>query len=146
MRPKTAVVVTLEGVLLGASLTLAGCSGGSEEEGRIRATPAQVVGVYELKLDKGTERLEIKADGTYAQDTVSQTRPVHHTGQWQIQNHFFDGSEVILLDAAITDLATPLGENPRLGFGELPMYAHDRSGKVALARNEVADWYYERTH
>jgi len=26
------------------------------------------------------------------------------------------------------------------------MYAHERSGKVALARNEVADWYYERTH
>jgi hypothetical protein len=146
LRPKTAVVVTLEGVLLGVALTLAGCSGGSEEEGRIRVTPAQVIGVYELKLDKGTERLEIKADGTYAQDTVSQTRSVHHTGQWHIQNHFFDGSEVILLDAAITELATPLDENPRLGFGELPMYAHDRSGKVALARNEVADWYFERTH
>src|ERR1700719_4431594 len=100
LRPKTALVVTLEGVLLGVSLTLAGCSGGSEEEGRIRDTPAQVVGVYELKLDKGTDRLEIKADGTYAQDTVSQTRPVHHTGQWHIRNHFFDGSEVILLDAA----------------------------------------------
>jgi hypothetical protein len=26
------------------------------------------------------------------------------------------------------------------------MYAHERSGRVALARNEVADWYYERTH
>jgi hypothetical protein len=25
------------------------------------------------------------------------------------------------------------------------MKAHERSGKVALARNEVADWYYERT-
>jgi hypothetical protein len=146
LRLKTAVVVTLEGVLLGATLPLSGCSAGSEEEGRIRVTPAQVIGVYELKLDKGTERLDIKADGTYAQDTISQDHPVHHTGQWHIQNHFFDGSEVILLDAAIMPLATPLDATPRLGFGELSMYTHERSGKVELARNEVADWYYERTH
>ena len=92
------------------ALTLAGCTGGSEEEGRIRVTPAQVIGLYELKLDKGSERLELKADGTYIQDTASQTRPVHRTSQWLIQSHFFDGSEVILFDAAITPLATPLGE------------------------------------
>ena len=107
LRLKTAVVLTLEGALLGAALTLVGCSGGSEEEGRIRVTPAQVVGGYQLKLDKGTERLELKADGTYVQDTVSQTRPVHRTGQWHIQNHFFDGSQMILLDAAIVPPATP---------------------------------------
>src|SRR2546427_5473033 len=87
--------------LFGVALFLAGCSGGSEEEGRIRVTPAQVIGVYELKLDKGTERLELKADGTYAQDTVSQTRPVHRTGQWRIENHFFDGGEVVLIGVAI---------------------------------------------
>ncbi len=145
-RLKTAVVVTLEGALFGVALFLAGCSGGSEEEGRIRVTPAQVIGVYELKLDKGTERLELKADGTYAQDTVSQTRPVHRTGQWRIENHFFDGGEVVLIGVAIESLATPLDENPQLRFGDLSMYAHERSGKVALARNEVADWYYERTH
>jgi hypothetical protein len=57
-------VVTLEGALLGVALTLVGCRGGSEEEGCIRVTAAQVIGVYELKLDKGTERLEVKADGT----------------------------------------------------------------------------------
>jgi hypothetical protein len=33
-------------------MTWVGCSGGSEEEGRIRVTPAQVVGGYELKLDQ----------------------------------------------------------------------------------------------
>jgi hypothetical protein len=145
-RLKTAVVVTLEGVLFGLALFLAGCSGGSEEEGRIRVTPAQAIGVYELKLDKGTERLELKADGTYAQDTVSQTRPDHRTGQWRIENHFFDGGEVVLIGAAIESLTTPLDKNPQPRFGDLSMYAHERSGKVALARNEVADWYYERTH
>lgn len=33
-----------------------------------------------------------------------------------------------------------------LGFGELGLYTHDYSGKAALARNEVLDGYYERTH
>ena len=145
-RLKTPVIVTLEGVLFGVPLFLAGCSAGSEEEGRIRVTTAQVIGVYELKLDKGTERLELKSDRTYAQDTVSQTRPVHRTGQWHIENHFFDGGEVVLIGAAIESMATPLDENPQLTFSDLSMYAHERSGKVALARNEVADWYYERTH
>jgi integrase len=31
-------------------------------------------------------------------------------------------------------------------FGELSLFSHDHSGKVALARNEVADWYYEPVH
>ena len=74
------------------------------------------------------------------------TRPVHRTGQWRIENHLFDGGEVVLIGVAIESLATPLDENPQLRFGDLSMYAHERSGKVALARNEVADWYYERTH
>jgi hypothetical protein len=52
---------------------------------------------------------------------------------------------VILLNAVIIPEATPLGENLQLGFGGLAMKVHERSGKVAFARNEVADWYYERT-
>jgi hypothetical protein len=52
---------------------------------------------------------------------------------------------VILLDAAIIPEATPGGENLQLRFGGFAMKAHKRSGKVTLARNEVADWYYERT-
>jgi len=51
---------------------------------------------------------------------------------------------VLLTNAAVTAPATPEDKNPRLAFGDLAMYAHNRSGKVALARNEVAEWYYER--
>jgi hypothetical protein len=75
---KRAVMATLQGVLLGAALTLVGCSAGSEEEGRIRVTPPQIVGVYELKLDKGAERLELKADGTYTQDTFANSPCASH--------------------------------------------------------------------
>ena len=144
---KTWVQTIQRGVLLVVTCALVGCSGGSEEMGRIQVAPAQIVGGYELKLDGESERLELKLDGTYVQDTVWQSHPVHHTGQWRIQNHFFDGSEVILADCAIVPIPLSVESSGefRLGFGELPMYAHQRSGKVALARNEVADWYYERT-
>jgi hypothetical protein len=60
-------------------------------------------------------------------------------------NHFFEGSQVLLINAAITPPATPEEKDPQLTFGDLPMYAHHHSGKVALARNEVAEWYYERS-
>jgi len=130
---KTAAVGVLGSVLVA-------CSAGSEEVGRIRVTPAQVAGIYKL----GSERLELKPDGAYAQDTISETQPLRHTGQWRIVNHFLDGSEVLLINADVTPPATPEDKNTRLAFGDLPMYAHNRSGKVALARNEVAEWYYER--
>jgi hypothetical protein len=140
LRAKMAVLVTLAGVLLAMICALVACSAGSEEVGRIRVTSAQAAGIYRL----GSERLELKPDGTYVQDTISESQPLHHTGQWRIVNHFLDGSEVLLLNAVVTPPATPEDNNPRLAFGDLPMYAHNRSGKVALARNEVAEWYYER--
>ena len=63
-----------------------------------------------------------------------------HAGQWRIENLFLDGSEVVLSNAALSE---DDGTRP-LAFGELRLYTHDRSSNVALARNEVADWYYER--
>jgi hypothetical protein len=140
LRPKRTALVALACVQLAMMHALVACSGGSEEVGRIRITPAQVVGIYGL----GSERLELKPDGTYIQETISEPEPLHHTGQWRIVNHFLDGSEVLLINAAITPPATPDDKNPHLAFADLPMYAHNHSGRVALARNEVAEWYYER--
>jgi len=114
-------------VALAALSGLGGCSGGSEEVGRIRVTKTQAVGSYELKLDGGIERLELKPDGSYSQDTIVNSKPVHSSGEWSIENRFFGPSDLIL----------------KSSDGELLLQVHDRSGKVALARNEVADWYYE---
>jgi len=47
-------------------------------------------------------------------------------------------------ESSIVSPATPVDRKPYAVFGDLEMYAHKRSGRVALARNEVADWYYER--
>jgi hypothetical protein len=55
-----------------------------------------------------------------------------------------DGGEVFLVDPAVISTTTPEDKNPHVEFGDLPMYAHRRNGKLALARNEVAEWYYER--
>lgn len=137
MRPQLALRMVVASVL--GSLLVA-CSGGSEEVGRIRVTPAQVAGFYQL----GSERLELKADGSYVQDAIFESQSFHHTGQWHIENHFLDSSEVLLINAAITPARTPDDRNPHLAFGDLQMYVHNRSGKVALARNEVAEWYYDR--
>jgi hypothetical protein len=126
--------------LLAAVCLLLGCHTRDADEGSVRVTRAQVIGVYETKFDNGSERLELKEDETYVQDFSSKSRPFHHTGQWRIENLFLDGSEVVLSNAALSE---DDGTHP-LAFGELRLYTHDRSGNVALARNEVADWYYER--
>jgi hypothetical protein len=132
--------MTLQAVLLGVTCVFVGCHTRDADEGSIRVKPAQVIGVYEAKFNNGSERLELKGDGTYVQDFTSKSRPFHHEGHWHVENALLDGSEVILANAAVTeeDEARPLA------FGELSLYTHDRSGKLALARNEIADWYYER--
>jgi hypothetical protein len=138
MRWQSAVRIAIV-VALGP--VLAACSAGSEEQGRIRVTAADVVGVYR----SGTERLELQPNGTYVQDIPSESPPLHHTGRWKILTHFLDGSEVLLINAAVVEPSTPTDPSPHLFLGDLPMFAHKRSGQIALARNEVADWYYERS-
>jgi hypothetical protein len=139
MRCQSALL-TLTVITLG--FTLAACSGGSEEEGRIHVIPSEVVGVYH----SGNERLELQPNGTYVQDVASASPPIHRLGHWQIANHFLDGSEVLLINAVVSEPPIPpIDPSPHLVFGDLPMYVHRRSGQVALARNEVADWYYERS-
>jgi hypothetical protein len=118
-RLKTAAVNILELVLLGAIYALFACSAGSEEVGRIHVTPAEVAGV--CRLD--SEQLELQSNGTYVQDDISDSAPLHHTGQWRMLN-VFDGSEVLLLNASVTPIPTPNDERPHRIYGDLPMYAH----------------------
>ena len=127
--------------VLGFLLVLAGCHTRDADEGSVRVKRSEVIGVYETKFDNGSERLELRKDGTFVQDFSSKSRPFHHTGQWRFDDVFLDGSEVVLLNAASSE-----GDETRpLVFGEVTLYTHDRSAKLALARNEVADRYYERT-
>lgn len=104
--------------LITLTFVLTACSGGSEEQGRIRVTPAQIVGVYE----SGSERLEFQSYGSYVQDLPFGEQLLHHTGRWRIVNHLFDGSEVLLINAAVRTTPIPEDKAPRLSFGDLQMY------------------------
>jgi hypothetical protein len=139
-RRKTLILAVIQAALVGATCIFAGCHTRDADEGSIRVKTVEVIGVYETDFRNGSEQLTLKADGTYVQDFTSKSRPFHHEGRWHIENEFLDGSKVVLGDAAVSeeDEARPLG------FGELNLFTHDRSGKIALARNEVADWYYVR--
>jgi len=66
---------------------------------------------------------------------------MRHLGQWHIENHFLDGSDVIVSNAFVSED----DEKHPLRFGDMTLNVHDHSGHLALARNEVADWYYERS-
>jgi len=124
--------------LCGIFFALTGCE---DEPGRVRVKPDQVVGVYETTFDKGRERLELKSDGTYVQEFHSPQRAIQHTGRWEIENHFLGGSDVNLIDAVVSENDAE-GAPQRIGFRTLNV--HKRSGKLALALNEVADWYFDR--
>jgi hypothetical protein len=106
---KTAAVIVLGSALFS-------CSGGSEERGRIRVTTSQVAGVYK----SGSERIELQPNGTYIQEIDSNAQPLQHSGRWRIVNHFLDGSEVFLIDAAVISPSTPEDKNPHVELGDLP--------------------------
>lgn len=134
MRPQWKKIVLVGCSILGGIL---GCQG---ERGRIRIDRAQATGVYEARFRNGTERLELKSDGTYLQRFASQTRPFQQAGKWYIESHVFGGSDIILVNAKVGEE----DESRPLDVGDCRLNVHDRSGKLALARNEAMDFYYDR--
>jgi hypothetical protein len=142
LRPKSSAATVIQTTLLALTVMLAACHIRDGDQGSIRVKSDRVIGNYEAKFENGgSERLELKGDGTYSQDFTLKSRSFHHTGRWQIENNFLDGSEVVLANAFVSE-----EDEGRPRFGDLPLFTHDHSGKVALARNEVMNWYYEPTH
>jgi len=123
-------------LLLGA-LLIAGCG---EEPGRVRATHDEVAGVYQTKFGDSREELDLKNDQTYVQDFISEKRAIHHTGKWRIENHFLGGSDVVLISCVVGEDDTASSER----LGDRILIVHNRLGKLALAINETADWYFVR--
>ena len=118
-------------------LALTGCD---ENPGRVHAEREQLFGVYETKFDRGTERLELKRDGIYVQEFTAAEASFRHTGKWAYDDPFVGGTDVVLVDAVVSE---DQGTAPHK-IGDRILNVHRRSGKLALAKNEVADWYYER--
>jgi hypothetical protein len=114
-----------------------GCGRG---EGSIRAIQEEVVGVYEAKFENGREVLELKRDQTYVQDFTSGKRSIHHTGQWKIESHFLNKSDVVLNSCVVSEDDETVTER----IGDRILNVHGQSGKLTLAINEAADWYFIR--
>jgi hypothetical protein len=62
------------------------------------------------------------------------------TCNWRLENEFLDGSVVIIPDAVLSQAS----EGAPQRVGEMRLYTHQRGSKYALARNEIADWFYEK--
>ena len=124
--------------------SLFACHTRDADEGSVRVKVAEIAGTYVIRLNNGTEHLVLDSNGTYRQEFRS-SQPIEHTGRWGLENEVLDGSAVVLKDAIHEDLIPHANQPaPPPSTGELRLYVHRRSGKLVLARNEVADWYYER--
>jgi hypothetical protein len=121
---------------MGLALFVAGCG---HESGHVRANQAEVVGSYVAKFRTGQERLELKEGHTYVQVFVSEKRSINHTGRWKLEDHFLDGSDIVLMSAVVSE-DDPEGAAERIG--DRILNVHRRSGRLALALNEPADWYF----
>ena len=126
-------------LLILGTLSITGCG---EEPGRVRVKQDDVVGVYEATFDDGREILVLNNDQTYVQDFSGEKRAIHHTGKWKIENRFLSGSDVVLTSAVVSESDQEISPQRT---GDRILNVHSRSGKLALALNEAADWYFVRT-
>jgi len=114
-------------------------SGCSNDPGQVHAKKHEIPGIYEAKFQEGIERLELKRDGTYLQAFIRDGKPTQHLGSWKMEDHFLGGTDIILVGAVVSE-DDPIGSAQRIG--DRTLNVHRRSGKLALAVNEVADWYF----
>jgi hypothetical protein len=125
-------------VTIGVFLFITGCG---DDPGHVRAKQTEVVGSYDAKFRMGRERLELKEDHTYVQVFASEKRSINHVGRWKLEDHFLDGSDIVLTSSVVSEDDLE-GAPERLG--DRILNVHRRSGRLALALNEPADWYFVR--
>lgn len=113
-------------------LAVAGCSG------RAQASDQELVGTYVTDTDTGREELVLHPDKTYIQTFSSTKRHFVNRGAWEASRLFFEGTEVQLRQANVSE------DESSDRYGGLMLQVHREHGKVKLARNEAADWYYQR--
>jgi hypothetical protein len=138
---------TVNALLVAALLSLFGCG----EPGRVRVSDPELSGTYVTDIQLvastptgpvvrniGKEQLTLYSDRTYLQSFSSPTRQFTNRGTWKSSYRFLDGSEIELRRANLSED----GESDR--YGDLMLQVHREKGQLKLARNEAADWYYDR--
>lgn len=109
----------------------------------MRVSDRQLVGNFVTEIANGKEQLTLKPDQTYTQSFSSSTRQFTNRGTWKLSDEFLRGTDIELTGAIVSfseDDPSTYGSKR----GVLNLQVHRENGKLRLARNEAADWYYER--
>ncbi len=125
------------GLALLVFLALLGCG----EKGAVRVSDRELYGTYAGNFEAGKEQLILRSDKTYTQIFESPKKQFTHQGKWRSSNAFLGGTEVELIGANRTEDDTPGSRVPEC---DRNLQAHREKGKLKLALNETADWYYDR--
>ncbi len=114
---------------------------GCGEQGAARASITELVGNYETEFQHGKERITLNSDMTFLQVFSSSHGQITTKGTWQKSNQFLGPTEVLLVGNYASE-DNPAGSKPI--YGQRNLVVHKEHGKLELALNEAADWYYDR--
>jgi hypothetical protein len=124
-------------VSLFVPLALQGCG----EKGHVRISEKEVPGTYVASFETGKEQLILRSDKTYEQIFSSPTKKFTNRGKWEAKYVLLEGTDIELIHANCSedeDHPPPVPDCSR------NLNVHREGGKLKLALNEVADFYYER--
>ena len=108
-------------------------------EGHVRIIGDEVVGVT-TKFDEGREVLQLKNDQTYVQDFSSKRNKFIILDGGKSRT-ISGGSAIVLISCVVSeDDNAPTSQR----IGDRILNVHRRSGRLDLAVNEPADWYFVR--
>jgi len=116
-------------------LALRGCG----EKGHVRISEKEIPGTYVASFETGKEQLILRSDKTYEQIFSSPTKKFTNRGKWEAKYVLLEGTDIGLIHANCSE------DHPLPGpdcYRNLNV--HREGGKLKLALNEVADFYYER--
>jgi hypothetical protein len=122
-------------VSLLVALALQGCG----EEGHVRISEKEVPGTYVASFETGKEQLILRSDKTYEQIFSSPTKKFTNHGKWEAKYVLLEGTDIGLIHANCSEDRPPAGPDCYRNLN-----VHREGGKLKLALNEVADFYYER--
>lgn len=123
------------GVSLFVLLALLGCG----EKGHVRVSDKELPGTYVTSFETGNEHLILRSDKTYEQIFSSPTKKFTNRGKWESKYVLLEGTDVGLIHANCSE-DRPLVKSDCYRN----LNVHLESGKLRLALNETADWYYQR--
>jgi len=122
-------------VLLLMLFALPGCG----EKGHVRVSDRELPGTYVASFETGKEQLILRSDKTYEQIFSSPTKKFTNHGTWETKYVLLEGTDIGLIHANCSeDRPVPTPDCYR------NLNVHREGGKLKLALNETADWYYQR--